>query len=117
MSGTEFFGLAAVIAMVTTYALERRSHWFVAAFALEENDLFVSEERRDIAHDEFLFPGGRLGKDGESRAGADRDVRARNADQIDHQRNGENRTATADEPEREADQAARSHAQKPLCEM
>jgi hypothetical protein len=34
MSGTEIFGLAAVIAMVTTYALERRSHWFVLAFAL-----------------------------------------------------------------------------------
>ena len=34
MSSTELFGLAAVIAMVTTYALERRSHWFVLAFAL-----------------------------------------------------------------------------------
>jgi len=31
---TELFGLAAVIAMVTTYALEERSPWFVLAFAL-----------------------------------------------------------------------------------
>jgi hypothetical protein len=31
---TELFGLAAVIAMVTTYALEARSAWFVLAFAL-----------------------------------------------------------------------------------
>ena len=30
----ELFGLAAVIAMVATYALEQRSHWFVLAFAL-----------------------------------------------------------------------------------
>ena len=31
---TELFGLAAVIAMVTTYALDERSPWFVLAFAL-----------------------------------------------------------------------------------
>ena len=36
MSSTELFGLAAVFAMVTTYALERRSHWFVLAFALKK---------------------------------------------------------------------------------
>ena len=30
----ELFGLAAVIAMVTTYALEERSPWFVLGFAL-----------------------------------------------------------------------------------
>jgi hypothetical protein len=28
------FGLAAVTAMVVTYALEKRSHWFVLGFAL-----------------------------------------------------------------------------------
>jgi hypothetical protein len=28
------FGLIAVTAMVVTYALEKRSHWFVFAFAL-----------------------------------------------------------------------------------
>jgi hypothetical protein len=28
------FGLFAVVAMLTTYALENRSHWFVLAFAV-----------------------------------------------------------------------------------
>ena len=30
---TELFGFLAVTAMVVTYALEQRSHWFVLAFA------------------------------------------------------------------------------------
>lgn len=30
---TELFGVAAVSAMLVTYALERRAHWFVLAFA------------------------------------------------------------------------------------
>jgi hypothetical protein len=33
MDGLTAFGLAAVIAMLTTYALEDRSRWFVLAFA------------------------------------------------------------------------------------
>jgi presenilin-like A22 family membrane protease len=33
MSGLSLFGLVAVTAMVVTYALEDRSHWFVLAFA------------------------------------------------------------------------------------
>ncbi|HJM75235.1 MAG TPA: hypothetical protein QGI71_05155 [Dehalococcoidia bacterium] len=31
---TELFGVAAVSAMLVTYALERRAHWFVLAFAV-----------------------------------------------------------------------------------
>lgn len=34
MSGLSLFGLFAVTAMVVTYALEARSHWFVFGFAL-----------------------------------------------------------------------------------
>jgi hypothetical protein len=34
MSGLTLFGLTAVSLMLFTYALERRSHWFIAAFAL-----------------------------------------------------------------------------------
>ena len=34
MSDIEIFSLVAVIAMVTTYALEQHSPWFVLAFAL-----------------------------------------------------------------------------------
>lgn len=30
---TELFGVVAVTAMLVTYALERRAHWFVLAFA------------------------------------------------------------------------------------
>lgn len=33
MSGLTLFGLFAVSAMLVTYALEARSHWFVLAFA------------------------------------------------------------------------------------
>lgn len=33
MSGLTAFGLFAVTAMLVTYALERRSHWFILAFA------------------------------------------------------------------------------------
>jgi hypothetical protein len=33
LSGLTFFGLVAVTAMVVTYALESRSHWFVLGFA------------------------------------------------------------------------------------
>jgi hypothetical protein len=33
MSGLTLFGLVAVTAMLVTYALEGRSHWFVLAFA------------------------------------------------------------------------------------
>lgn len=33
MDGLTFFGLVAVTAMLVTYALESRSHWFVLAFA------------------------------------------------------------------------------------
>ena len=33
MSGLTLFGLFAVTAMLVTYALENRSHWFVLAFA------------------------------------------------------------------------------------
>ena len=33
MSGLTLFGLVAVTAMVVTYALESRSHWFVLGFA------------------------------------------------------------------------------------
>jgi len=33
MDGLTFFGLAAVTAMLATYALEGRSHWFILAFA------------------------------------------------------------------------------------
>ena len=31
---TELFGVVAVSAMLVTYALERRAHWFVLAFAV-----------------------------------------------------------------------------------
>jgi hypothetical protein len=34
LSGLSLFGLIAVTAMVVTYALEKRSHWFVLGFAL-----------------------------------------------------------------------------------
>jgi hypothetical protein len=34
MNGLTLFGLIAVTAMVTFYALEQRSHWFVLAFAV-----------------------------------------------------------------------------------
>jgi hypothetical protein len=34
LTGLSLFGLFAVTAMVVTYALEKRSHWFVLAFAL-----------------------------------------------------------------------------------
>jgi hypothetical protein len=34
VSALTAFGLFAVTAMLITYALERRSHWFVLAFAL-----------------------------------------------------------------------------------
>jgi hypothetical protein len=34
MSGLTSFGLFAVSAMLVTYALEKRSHWFILAFAL-----------------------------------------------------------------------------------
>ncbi len=43
------------------------------------------------------------------RAGSDRDMRALDAHQIDHQRNGEDRPAAADEAQAEADQRARQH--------
>jgi hypothetical protein len=33
MDGLTLFGLAAVASMLTLYALEDRSHWFVLAFA------------------------------------------------------------------------------------
>lgn len=33
MNGLTLFGLAAVTLMLVFYALERRSHWFVLAFA------------------------------------------------------------------------------------
>ncbi len=33
MNGLTLFGLIAVSAMLITYALEHRSHWFVLAFA------------------------------------------------------------------------------------
>jgi hypothetical protein len=33
MNGLTLFGLIAVTAMLVTYAFERRSHWFIAAFA------------------------------------------------------------------------------------
>jgi hypothetical protein len=33
MDGLTLFGLCAVSAMLACYALERRSHWFVLAFA------------------------------------------------------------------------------------
>jgi hypothetical protein len=33
MDALTLFGLFAVVAMLTTYALERRSHWFILAFA------------------------------------------------------------------------------------
>ena len=33
MDGLTLFGLAAVTAMLITYALESRSHWFILAFA------------------------------------------------------------------------------------
>ncbi len=33
MSALTLFGLFAVTAMLVTYALERRSHWFILAFA------------------------------------------------------------------------------------
>lgn len=33
MSGLTLYGAAAVTAMLAFYALERRSHWFVLAFA------------------------------------------------------------------------------------
>ncbi|MFZ1988230.1 MAG: hypothetical protein WAW96_00525 [Alphaproteobacteria bacterium] len=33
MTALSFFGLAAVGAMLTCYALEERSHWFVLGFA------------------------------------------------------------------------------------
>jgi hypothetical protein len=34
LSGLSLFGLIAVTAMVVAYALEKRSHWFVLAFAV-----------------------------------------------------------------------------------
>jgi hypothetical protein len=34
MNGLTSFGLFAVSAMLVTYALEKRSHWFILAFAL-----------------------------------------------------------------------------------
>jgi hypothetical protein len=34
MDALTLFGLAAVITMLVTYALENRSHWFVLAFAV-----------------------------------------------------------------------------------
>ena len=54
--------------------------------------------------------GGRVGGDRE-RAGSNRDMRARHADQIDHQGNGEDRAAAADEaePEAEAEAEAGDH--------
>lgn len=33
MSGLTLFGLGAVTAMLVFYALEKRSHWFILAFA------------------------------------------------------------------------------------
>lgn len=33
MTDREWFGLVAVAAMITTYALEQRSHWLTLAFA------------------------------------------------------------------------------------
>lgn len=33
MDGLTLFGLVAVTAMLVCYALERRSHWFILAFA------------------------------------------------------------------------------------
>ena len=40
------------------------------------------------------------------RAGADRDMGRGHADHVDHQRHGQDRAAAADQPEREADEAA-----------
>ncbi len=34
MDGLTLFGLFAVTAMLATYALEHRSHWFILAFAV-----------------------------------------------------------------------------------
>jgi len=34
MDGLTLFGLLAVTAMLVTYALEHRSHWFILAFAV-----------------------------------------------------------------------------------
>jgi hypothetical protein len=34
MDGLTLFGLVAVTAMLVTYALESRSHWFILAFAI-----------------------------------------------------------------------------------
>jgi hypothetical protein len=48
------------------------------------------------------------------RARADRDMRLRHADHIDHQRNGEHRAATADQAEREADARPRCETQHAL---
>jgi hypothetical protein len=33
MNGLTLFGLAAVTTMLVTYALEKRSHWFILAFS------------------------------------------------------------------------------------
>jgi hypothetical protein len=33
VTGLSLFGLIAVTLMLVTYALEKRSHWFIAAFA------------------------------------------------------------------------------------
>ena len=55
----------------------------------------------------------RVGGNGERR-GADRDMRLRHADEIDHQRHGKDRPAAADEPEREADEHPRQRAENHL---
>jgi hypothetical protein len=34
MDGLTLFGLFAVTAMLVTYALEKRSHWYILAFAM-----------------------------------------------------------------------------------
>lgn len=34
LSGLSLFGLSAVTAMVVTYALEKRSHWYILGFAV-----------------------------------------------------------------------------------
>jgi hypothetical protein len=41
-------------------------------------------------------------------------MRLRHADNIDHQRHSEDRAAATDQAEREADQCARSQAERPL---
>ena len=71
----------------------------------------------DIAGASMIHQSGRGIGSHRERGGADRDVRLRHADQIDHQWHRENRPAAADQAEREANKHTRQCAEDHLHQI